>query len=129
MVPNSTSQLVAVPFGFTLPETVAVVGPALVTGPVVAVGAVAPAAEAVDSRAAIVATAPVASSLDMMCGDNRNAARCAMLAGAILRSPYTVQSLPRAAFTPCSLHTAPRGRCADRRNSPYAGLPSARCLI
>jgi hypothetical protein len=86
---------VELPFGVTLPETVAVVGPTLVTGPVVAVGAVAPtAAEAEDSRAvvprAVVATAtPIANSLDMMCGDNSNGARCATLARAILRTFYT----------------------------------------
>jgi hypothetical protein len=54
-----------VPFGFTLPETVAVVGPVLVTGPVVAVGAVAPVAEPEAKRAAVATAAPAASSLVM----------------------------------------------------------------
>jgi hypothetical protein len=83
-----------VPFGFTLPETVAVVGPTLVTGPVVAVGAAAPAADAEDSRATVATATPVASSFDMMCGDNSNEAGCARLAHAILRSLYNAPRRP-----------------------------------
>jgi hypothetical protein len=41
LVPSSTCQVVAVPFGLTVPVTVAVVGPTELTGPVVALGAVA----------------------------------------------------------------------------------------
>ena len=51
LVPYSTYQVVAVPFGLTAPETVAVVGPTAVTGPVVTLGAVAAAAEAAAARA------------------------------------------------------------------------------
>jgi len=52
LVPYSTSHVVAVPSGLTLPETVAVVGPVAVTGPVVTVGAVAARAEAAPASAA-----------------------------------------------------------------------------
>ena len=39
LVPYSTYQVVAWPFGFTVPVAVAVVGPTEVTGPVIADGA------------------------------------------------------------------------------------------
>jgi hypothetical protein len=39
LVPYSTYQVVAWPFGFTAPVTVADVGPTDVTGPVIAIGA------------------------------------------------------------------------------------------
>ena len=45
LVPYSTHHVVACPFGFTVPVAVAVVGPTAVTGPVIAVGAAAVAAE------------------------------------------------------------------------------------
>jgi hypothetical protein len=57
LVPYSTCQVVAVPFGLTLPETVAVVGPTAVTGPVDAVGAVAAAADPAPTRATAAARA------------------------------------------------------------------------
>ena len=38
LVPYSTYQVVACPFGLTVPVTVAVVGPTAVTEPVIAVG-------------------------------------------------------------------------------------------
>ncbi len=52
VVPYSTCQVVAVPFGFTLPETVALVGPIVVTGPVEAVGGDAAAAPPAPTSAA-----------------------------------------------------------------------------
>ncbi len=56
VLPYSTYQLVAVPFGLTLPVMVAVVGPTAVTGPVVALG-FAPAAGATETISAAVAMA------------------------------------------------------------------------
>ena len=61
LVPYSTYQLVAVPFGFTFPETVAVVGPTAVTGPVEAVGANAAAAGSAPTKAATATTATPAN--------------------------------------------------------------------
>jgi hypothetical protein len=51
LVPYSTCQFVAVPFGLTVPETVAVVGPTAVTGPVLTLGAVAARAGTAAARA------------------------------------------------------------------------------
>ena len=56
VVPYSTCQVVAVPFGLTLPETVAVVGVIAVTGPVEADGAVAAIAAPAPVRAPTVRT-------------------------------------------------------------------------
>ena len=58
LVPYSTYQVVAWPFGFTVPVAVAVVGPTEVTGPVIADGVAAAAAPAkvsatVETRTAI----------------------------------------------------------------------------
>ena len=50
-VPYSTYQLVAWPPGLTVPLTVAVVGPTAETGPVIAVGAPATAAEPATTQA------------------------------------------------------------------------------
>jgi hypothetical protein len=51
LVPYSTCHVVAVPFGLTVPETVAVVGPTAVTGPVLTLGAVAAIAGTAAARA------------------------------------------------------------------------------
>ena len=57
LVPYSTYQVVAWPFGLTVPVTVAVVGPTEVTGPVIAAGtAAAVAPPAADQASTIVAT-------------------------------------------------------------------------
>jgi len=61
VVPYSTYQVVAAPFGLTLPEMVAVVGPTAVTGPVEALGADAAAAGSALTRVAR-ARAPSAES-------------------------------------------------------------------
>jgi hypothetical protein len=94
LVPYSTYHVVAVPFGLTLPETVADVGPTLVTGPVAAVGAVAAAAEAAASSATVATAIPVASSFAMPCGDNSNRGRHASGEHAILPSAYNALACP-----------------------------------
>ena len=66
LVPYSTYQVVAVPFGFTLPETVAVVGPIAVTGPVVAVGGDAAAAPPAPTRAATATAANARGGLHIL---------------------------------------------------------------
>ena len=94
VVPYSTIQLVAAPFGFTLPETVADVGPTLVTGPVAAVGAVAAAAEAAESSAAVTTATPVARSFAIPWGDNSKEGRRASGGPAILPSAYSALARP-----------------------------------
>jgi hypothetical protein len=59
-VPYSKRAVVDVPFGLTVPEIVAVVGPTEVIGPVVADGAAA-AAEATSMSAAIASAATAAA--------------------------------------------------------------------
>ena len=66
LVPYSTYQVVEAPFGLTLPETVAEVGPTAVTGPVVAVGAEAAAAAPTPARAETAKAVPIAATLNIL---------------------------------------------------------------
>ena len=68
LVPYSTHHVVACPFGFTVPVAVAVVGPTDVTGPVIAVGVAAVAAEPPPAAARAVAarSSPIADEVRML---------------------------------------------------------------
>ena len=87
-MPYSTYHVVAVPFGLTLPETVAVVGPTEVTGPVEALGADAAAAGAAPAMTAVAATT-AANGLNISRRVLPAPVASVAFGGAVLRTFYT----------------------------------------
>jgi hypothetical protein len=65
LVPYSTNQEVACPFGLTVPVTVALVASTELTGPVIAAGATAAAAPPATAHRSVTATARTAVPRDL----------------------------------------------------------------
>ncbi len=70
LVPYSTCQVVACPFGLTVPVTVALVAPTEVTGPVIAAGATTVAAPPATAHRSEPASERTAMARDLRMGVN-----------------------------------------------------------